>query len=111
MPEKRLWTYPRGRPMGFKFRRQRPFNNFILNFYCHQAKISIDINGNNHDSSQQKEQDQTRTLLIQELGIKETRFKNEQFMNQLESVIEIIEVTMRAGSLQGIQGHAEGPNQ
>ena len=44
--EKKLWAYLRSKPKGFKFRRQHPFSQYILDFYCHKAQLAIEIDGN-----------------------------------------------------------------
>jgi len=43
--EEILWNYLRTKPLGFKFRRQHSFLNYILDFYCHQLKLVIEIDG------------------------------------------------------------------
>ena len=107
-PEKVLWEYLRQKPLGFKFRRQHPFHIYILDFYCHQAKLFIEIDGDSHSREFQKEQDAIRTKFIEEQGIEEIRFKNEQVLNQLKNVIEEIERALSGGCLKGIKGRVEG---
>jgi len=43
-----IWNYLRGNQCGYKFRRQHPVGNFILDFYCHQLKLAIEIDGSIH---------------------------------------------------------------
>ena len=106
-PEMTLWDYLRRKPFSFKFRRQHPFDKYILDFYCHQIKLSIEVDGKSHDSKEQKIYDENRTGLLRDKGIKEIRFKNEKVVEDLDSVIKEIELVLRAASFQGTQGCAE----
>jgi very-short-patch-repair endonuclease len=72
--EKKLWDFLRSKPKGCKFRRQHPFKYFILDFYCHQAKLVIEIDGCQHKSN--VEYDRDRSKIIQEYGLKVIRFEN-----------------------------------
>ena len=89
-PEKKLWNFLRLKLNGFKFRRQHPFGQYILDFYCHRAKLAIEIDGKYHESPEQKKLDKTRTSEIENSGIKELRFTNEEVINQFEEVKTII---------------------
>ncbi len=85
-----VWDFLKHRPLGFKFRRQHPFNLYILDFYCHRAKLSIEIDGLSHDTLEQREYDSNRTHVIQSFGITEIRFRNEQVLNDYEFVKKAI---------------------
>ena len=52
-----LWEYLKTKPMSFKFRRQHPLAGYILDFYCHKLKLSIEIDGEYHLQKEQKEKD------------------------------------------------------
>ena len=69
--EKKLWEFLRLKPQGFKFRRQHPFSRYVLDFYCHKAKLAIEIDGMYHELSVQKQLDEARTKEIENYGIKE----------------------------------------
>lgn len=75
---------------GFKFRRQHPVKNFIADFYCHTAKLVIEVDGEIHHSDINKEHDEGRTYEIEKFGIKVIRFKNEEIKTNIEKVIETI---------------------
>jgi cyclase len=49
-----LWSYLRTKPFGFKFRRQHPFSVYILDFYCHQLKLAIEVDGSIHNLDEAK---------------------------------------------------------
>lgn len=97
--EKLLWEKLRLKPLGFKFRRQHPISHYILDFYCHKLKLSIEIDGGYHLPKEQQLKDKERTETINELGIKEVRFTNSQVTNDIENVMSIIYDELCAGSL------------
>ncbi|MDM8159911.1 endonuclease domain-containing protein [Labilibaculum sp. K2S] len=86
--EKLLWSEIRNRKInGLKFRRQHPINIFIADFYCHEIKLVIELDGNIHDSEENKEYDQGRTAELGYLGVKVIRFANEEVMNSMNTVL------------------------
>ena len=94
--EKYLWKKLRGRQLnGLKFRRQHPLDIFIADFYCHEKKLIIELDGGIHDSIEQSEHDDGRTFELEEKGFKIIRFRNEEVINDLERVlariVELIE--------------------
>jgi len=97
--EKLLWEKLKLKPLGFKFRRQHPINLYILDFYCHNLKLSIEIDGGYHLTKEQKVKDNERTKILNELGIKEIRFTNKDVVDDIENVILKIYQELRAGSL------------
>jgi very-short-patch-repair endonuclease len=86
-----LWKYLRNSKLnGLKFRRQHPVDIFIADFYCHQKKLIIELDGSIHDIFEQKEYDEGRTFELEEKGFRILRFKNEEILNDLENVLERI---------------------
>ena len=81
-----LWQYLRTHPLGFKFRRQHPVHNYILDFYCHKKRLSIEIDGGYHADGDQRAKDQERTDYLSYIGIKEIRFSNNQIAHHFEEV-------------------------
>ncbi|MEZ4931500.1 MAG: DUF559 domain-containing protein [Saprospiraceae bacterium] len=87
-----LWEHLKTKKLGdFKFRRQHPINRYIVDFYCHQAKLVIELDGNYHERDGQRLYDEDRTENLKSLGLKEIRFKNEEVTNNLERVLEAIQ--------------------
>lgn len=72
--EQKLWEFLRTKPNGFKFRRQHPFRHYILDFYCHSAKLVIELDGKQHKSN--LEYDNDRTEIVGRYGLKVIRFEN-----------------------------------
>ncbi|NEN24593.1 endonuclease domain-containing protein [Cryomorpha ignava] len=85
-PEKVVWELLRKRPLGLKFRRQHPVHIYILDFYCHEKRLSIEVDGGYHIDNEQVAKDLERTSFINQIGIKEIRFSNDQVLNHFEKV-------------------------
>ncbi len=88
--ETKLWEYLKTKPFGFKFRRQHPIAGYVLDFYCHKLRFSIEIDGAYHLDKDQKEKDVERTMNLENLGISEIRFTNNQVINEFENVLKTI---------------------
>jgi cyclase len=85
-----LWGYLKGSQLGAKFRRQHPLGIYIADFYCHQHKIAIELDGSIHSLPEIAMHDLERQINIEKDGIKVLRFKNEEIFNQLEKVLNTI---------------------
>ncbi|SFG64124.1 Very-short-patch-repair endonuclease [Algoriphagus hitonicola] len=91
MSEKILWEKLKGKSLnGSKFRGQHPIDKYIVDFYCHSAKLVIELDGSIHELEEQKEYDLGRTSELQELGLKILRFKNEEVLDTLNLVLKRI---------------------
>jgi len=88
--EARLWMALRNRNFGFKFRRQHPIDRFIVDFYCAQARLCIEIDGDSHNEPGQAAYDAARTQYLQERGDEVIRFSNADVQSRLEAVLEQI---------------------
>ena len=75
---------------NYRFKRQHPIANFIADFYCHRAKLIIEVDGGIHDQPEQVIYDANRTRELETLGIKVLRFTNDQVIYGTEKVIEKI---------------------
>jgi very-short-patch-repair endonuclease len=90
--EKVLWNNLRNRQVkGFRFRRQHPLKDFIVDFFCYAAMLVVEVDGSVHDDNYQYERDIQRTQILRRLGIKEIRFKNDEVLYDIENVIKRIE--------------------
>jgi len=88
--ERLLWVQLRARRTGgVRFRRQHALGPFILDFYCHAAKLAIEIDGDSHDL--QIEYDERRTDWLKRFGIDVMRFANRDVLENLEGVVRMIE--------------------
>jgi very-short-patch-repair endonuclease len=89
--EQNLWSLLRNRQFkGKKFRRQHAISNYIVDFYCNECKLVIELDGKFHTPGEAKEYDAARTALLNELGITVLRFWNEEVINDPAKVLEKI---------------------
>ena len=79
--EQKLWALLRNRQLnGKKFRRQHAIANYIADFYCHECKLVIELDGNFHKRIEAKEYDHWRTVSLHEMGVSVLRFWNEEVL-------------------------------
>ncbi len=89
--EQKLWSHLRNRQLNnLKFRRQHPIEKFIIDFYCAEAKLCIEVDGDSHAEPDQIKYDQARTEWLTEEGYRVIRFTNREVFNQMDAVIERI---------------------
>ena len=87
--ESKLWHKIRNRQIGgYKFRRQQPIGQYIVDFYCSLSQLVIEIDGDTH--ADQIEYDQARTKWLATEGYKVIRFTNSDIHANLENVAEEI---------------------
>ena len=91
--ETTLWGHLRNRNLGYKFRRQHPIAQFIIDFYCAEAKLCIEIDGSQHFEPEQAAYDQARTEYLLELGYTVIRFTNDDVRYNIQAVAEEISKT------------------
>ena len=81
--------------LGFKFRRQYGIDAFVVDFYCPSIKLAIEIDGDIHLSSDVNANDLVRQQYLEQFGISFLRFSNEEILENIESVLDIIEGKLR----------------
>lgn len=89
--EKILWSKLRRKQLsGKRFRRQHPIDIFIVDFYCHESRLVIEVDGGIHNEPEQREYDKGRSHELEKHGLKIIRFTNEQIQNDIsKTLIEI----------------------
>ena len=92
--EKKLW-YGYLRNHRYIFLRQKPIDNYIVDFYCSKLKLVIEIDGETHLSEKGREYDEERTKALERYGLKVLRFWNDDVLNGIEVVSKIIEGEIR----------------
>lgn len=81
-----LWQQLQGRRFeGLKFRRQYGVDGYIIDFYCPQLRLAIEVDGDTHRDSKK---DELRSRFIEDFGIAIVRFTNDEVMNNLEEVLK-----------------------
>lgn len=85
-----LWMYLRTKPKGYKFRRQHPIRQYIVDFYCHSLKLVIEVDGPIHDREENKKADMERQHNLEAEGLRVIRFTNDEVRMNMENIIEQI---------------------
>ena len=92
--ESLLWEKLKGKQLlGLRFRRQHPIDMFIVDFYCHAARLVIEVDGEIH--MDQIEYDDGREADIEKYNIKIIRFTNDEVNNNIEVVLQKIESVIK----------------
>ena len=86
-----LWQLIRNRQLlGFKFRRQHQFGDYVTDFYCHEARLVVECDGSVHRPNEQWHHDRERDAYMVAQGLRVLRFTNEQVLNEANIVLEEI---------------------
>jgi len=101
--EKIMWTYLRDRKtLGYKFRRQYSVDHYVINFYCPELKLAIELDGSIHDEPDQIEYDKHRQDYLEKFGITFLRITNDELMSnsniafkKIEKEINIVEESIK----------------
>ena len=93
--EKILWNSIRRKQLGYEFHRQVPIDEFIVDFYCHELKLIIEIDGISHESEIAKINDAERQRKIENYGVSFLRFDDEFVIENPDKVISEIENWIR----------------
>jgi very-short-patch-repair endonuclease len=88
-----LWAAVRGQQIrGLPFRRQHPVHRFVLDFYCPRKKLCIELDGSIHAGREADDQARTEALAAHRISV--IRFRNEEVLNNLSSVLQRIEAAL-----------------
>ena len=91
-PEQKHWFRLRGGQMrGFSFRRQHPIGPYVLDFYCAAAKLAVELDGDQHGTTEGRQHDRVRAEFFAKKGIKILRFWNHELKDNFDGVLEGIE--------------------
>ena len=88
--EVHLWQRLRQQQLGHKFRRQYSVGTYVLDFYCVEAKLAIELDGESHYVAGAKDRDEPRQRFIERFAIRVLRFTNTEIYENLEGVLEVI---------------------
>jgi valyl-tRNA synthetase len=107
--ENLIWSLLRNRQLSnFKFRRQHAFGNYILDFFCQEAKLVIELDGGQHADDDQSQRDQERTKNLEAEGLRVIRFWNHEVLAETETVLETILDALEENILPSPQGRGAG---
>ncbi|MEE8200496.1 MAG: DUF559 domain-containing protein [Candidatus Acidoferrales bacterium] len=89
--ESLIWSLLRNRRLGgFKFRRQHSIPPYIVDFYCHDANLAIELDGGQHNEPSERSRDERRAAFLQQHGIRVLRFWNHHVLRDTHVVLEAI---------------------
>jgi very-short-patch-repair endonuclease len=98
LPEVLLWVELRKRPAGLKFRRQQPASRKVTDFFCHSARLIVEVDGQAHDSIEVAERDARRDAWFERRGIRVLRVPARELLNNLEGALLAIVQAAQAGT-------------
>jgi very-short-patch-repair endonuclease len=94
--EQRLWNWLRNRTFGgFKFRRQVPVGPYVVDFYCSQLKLVIEVDGHHHETAWMSESDSERSQFLSLSGINVVRITNELLARDSWTAEEVIQAAIQ----------------
>ena len=89
--EKLMWRWLRDRRFSrYKFRRQHPVGDYVLDFFCEEAELNIELDGSQHGCPEQREHDGRREQFLKSRGIKTLRFWNSRLRRDTQIIRDII---------------------
>ena len=92
LPEILLWKKLKDKKIfNTKFRKQHPISMFIVDFYCHEHKLVIEVDGEIHNNEESNDYDSNRTAELNKFGIRVIRFTNDEVTYNINYVITIIQ--------------------
>ena len=90
LAERIMWEHLRTL-QGYHFRRQHSIGDYIADFVCLKKRLVIEIDGNYHNTMEQKEDDKVRSANLLQLGYDVMRFTNDSVLNDIQTVIQHVE--------------------
>ena len=86
-----LWQEIRKKNLEVQFHRQVPIDNYIVDFYCHELKLAIEVDGSSHNLDEALEKDIIRQNKLKQLGISFIRFDNLEVKNDMYNILKELE--------------------
>jgi adenine-specific DNA-methyltransferase len=107
--ERRLWSRLRDRCLGgLKFRRQFPVDRYILDFYCHESRLGVELDGGQHFTDEGLARDGERSRVLGAAGIRVVRSTDSEVLKQIDDVVAaILQATETKASLIPALCHRE----
>lgn len=93
--EKKLWLRLQKNQLGVRIKPQHPIARFIVDFYCHQAKLVIELDGTSHFYGPAANSDAERSEELEQFGLLVIRFTNEQVAKDIDNVVMEIRQQIR----------------
>ena len=90
LPERLLWGRLKYRPLGAKFRRQHPAGRYVLDFYCHEARLVVEVDGIAHDMADRPERDRSRDAELAAKGLHVVRIAASDILADVDGIAQSI---------------------
>ena len=90
-----LWEQIKGKALGVEFHRQVPILDYIVDFYCHEIMMAIEVDGISHDHPEKFKEDKNRQKRIESLGVTFVRIDDVDVKNKLPDVVRYLEDFVR----------------
>ena len=92
-PERQFWNALRSMPSykSHPFNRQKPLGKYIVDFYCHEYRLVVEIDGDSHYTEEAQIKDQKRTAFLESKGLRVVRFTNREVVHNIDGVMESLE--------------------
>ena len=99
-----LWNQIKGRKiLGYRFNRQRPIDRYIVDFYCKELSLAIEVDGYSHHNVKAQLKDRVRQRKLESLGVTFLRFQDTAVKHNIDGVIQVIkEWIIEAAGLAGL---------
>jgi very-short-patch-repair endonuclease len=88
--ERCLWARLRLKHLGYMFCRQKTIGDYIVDFYCHKARLVVEVDGGQHFTGDTASNDRVRDEYMRSLGLKVLRFSNYEVLRNTDGVTEAI---------------------
>ncbi len=95
--EKKLWARIRDNQLGMKFRRQVPMGPYIADFYCAEARLDVELDGDQHYAEMGQIADRKRDNFFASINVRVVRYRNAEVMGNIDGVISDILQLMHKG--------------
>ena len=96
--ESALWEALRDRRLdGYKFRRQHPIRNFVVDFYCAQPRLIVEVDGGLHRNAESRDRDLSRQETIEKLGYRFLRIPAILVTSDIETALDLIRAELATG--------------
>jgi very-short-patch-repair endonuclease len=95
--EELVWRFIRNRQLlGYKFKRQYSIDHFVIDFYCAELKLAVEIDGVSHNTAEQKKKDIIRQKYLEDFNIKFVRIKDEELFGNPNKAFGKIESEIKS---------------
>jgi very-short-patch-repair endonuclease len=85
-----IWEQIRRRKLGVQFHRQVPMDRFVVDFYCHELMLAVEIDGSTHDNPQNSASDEERQTILESYGVKFIRIPDKEVKKNLDGAVKYL---------------------